>query len=156
MDPLFRPVSTSMAAPSYHFRLLLPPTHADAYTVMEFVYEILLDGFRFLDDDVQVDMDLRTRTVTLRFAPAAWCCRLRWNDGPEVLRDSQIWAQRHAIDRPDDERQRIASCAQRLEIDSDPDLEREFYDDFLTLVEHLRVTFDPSWTFDMTQGEFIQ
>lgn len=144
-----------MAAASYHFHLLLPQTYADAQTVIEFVYEILVDGFRFMDDDVTVEMNPRTLTVTLTF-DQDWVCRIRWNDGLEVLRDSQLWAQRHAMDRPHEERQQIASVAQRLEIDSDPDPEREFYDDYLTLVEHLQVTFDPSWTFDLTQGEFIQ
>jgi hypothetical protein len=144
-----------MAASAYHCHLLLPPTHADPQTVIEFVYEILVDGFRFLDDDVTVDMDPRTRTVTLHFDPE-WSCRIRWNDAPEVRRDAQIWAQRHAMDRPDDERQQIAACAQRLEMDTDPDPEREFCDDYLALVEHLQVTFELSWTFDLTQGEFLQ
>jgi hypothetical protein len=147
--------SSSMAAAAYHFHLLLPQTHADAQTVVEFVYEILVDGFRFMDDDVTVEMDPRTLAVTLTF-DQEWCCRIRWNEAPEVLRDSILWAQRHAMDRSDDERQQIASCAQRLEIDSDPDPDREFYDDYLTLVEHLQVTFDPSWTFDLSQGEFIE
>ena len=137
---------------SYQFHLLLPPTHTDASTVMEFIHEILFDGFARMDDNVQVELHRMNRTVTLTY-DQEWSCRIQWNDAPHVLHDAQRWATHH---HSTEEQRRIAACTQRLDLYSDPDPERNYYDDYLTLVEHLQVTFDPSWVFDPTQDEFIR
>jgi hypothetical protein len=152
----FAPSARSVAMTSYQVHLLLPPpNNADAQTVIEFVYDILFDGFAVMDDDVTVELNREEFSVILTY-DQLWTCRIVWNDAATVLTDAQQWARLYATDRSDNDRMLLSMCHQRLDIISDPDPQRDYLDDYLALVEHLQTTFDPSWTFDPAQNEFIQ
>lgn len=148
----------------YHIHLLLLPTNLielDGLTIMELIYNAFIEGFDLTDDIVLVEFEHAVNNphnqhcVSITYENA-WRCQIRFNDNAlQVQREVRRWSQRYAMEIPISERNRIATCTRRLDITTDPDPQRDYFDDFIALIDHLRLTLAPCYIFDRRQNEFL-
>lgn len=148
----------------YHIHLLLLPTNIielDGLTIMEIIYNAFIEGFDLTDDIVLVEFEHAMNNRHSQHCISVtydneWRCQMHFNDNVwQVQREAQLWSQRFAREIPNTERNRIATCTRRLDITTDPDPDRDYFDDFIALIDHLRLTLAPCYIFDRTQHEFL-
>jgi hypothetical protein len=148
----------------YHIHLLLLPKNIielDGQTIMGQMYTAIIEGFDLTDDIVEVEFEHALHSPQHQHCVSItydneWRCQIRFNDtAPQVQREAQFWSQLYATELPIGERDWIASCRRRLDITTDPDPQSDYFDDFISLIDHLRLTFSPCYIFDRNQNEFI-
>jgi hypothetical protein len=143
--------------------LLLSPTSedVDGPTTVEFIYDVLVDGFHLLDDKVLIEFDTTPNRQTISKCVSViydhiWRCQIHFNDDKaQVLQDSQQWSRIYGMNLPIAARKDIAGCYRRLDITCDPDPDRDYSRDFDALLLYLRHTFGQCYTFDSTNNKFI-
>ena len=146
-----------------HIHLLLPinSEDVDGPTTVEFIYDVLNEGFHMLDDKVQIEYDhspnYRTQNKCVSVVyENTWRCQIHFNDDKEqVLQDSQLWSRIYGIRLPLASRKNIAGCYRRLDISCDPDVKGDYSCDFDALLLYLRHTFGQCYTFDSLNNKFI-
>ena len=157
--------SVAASAPMpYHIHLLLLPTNIielDGLTIMELIHNAFIEGFDLTDDMVLVEFEhamnnpRNQHCVSITY-DNEWRCQIHFNDSSwQVQREAQQWSQQYATELPIIERNRIATCTRRLDITTDPDPQRDYFDDFIALIDHLRLTLAPCYIFDRRQNEFL-
>ena len=133
----------------------------DGQTIIELIYNACIEGFDLTDDIVLVEFEhamnnpRNQHCVSITY-DNEWRCQIYFNDNVwQVQREAQLWSQRYASELPLIERNRIATCTRRLDILTDPDPQRDYFDDFIALIDHLRLTLAPCYIFDRRQNEFL-
>lgn len=148
----------------YQIHVLLLPRdiiELDGQTIMEQIYNAFIEGFDLTDDIVEVEFEHALHSPQNQHCVSItydneWRCQIRFNDTTlQVQREAQLWSQLYAAELPIEERNWIASCSQRLDITTDPDPQRDYFDDYISLIDHLRLTLAPCYIFDREQNEFI-
>ena len=148
----------------YQIHLLLLPREIielDGQTIMEQIYTAFIEGFDLTDDLVEVEFEHALHSPQNQHCVSItydneWRCQIRFNDTtPQVQREAQLWSQLYAAELPIAERNWIASCSRRLDITTDPDPQRDYFDDYISLIDHLRLTLAPCYIFDREHNEFI-
>ena len=144
--------------------LLLPRNcseDVDGPTTVKFIYDILVEGFHSLDDQVLIEFDNSPTGRTINKCVSViyeqtWRCQIHYNDDPEqVLQDSQLWSRIYGIHLPMATRKSIAGCYRRLDITGDPDIDSDYSRDFDGLLVYLRHNFGQCYTFDSMNNKFI-
>lgn len=148
----------------YHIHLLMLPMNVielDGLTTMELIYNAFIEGFDLTDDIVAVEFEHaldnphNQHCVSVTY-DNEWRCKIMLNDNIwQVQREAQQWSQQYATELPMGERLRIGTCIRRLDITTDPDPHRDYFDDFIALIDHLRLTLAPSYIFDKMHNEFL-
>ena len=142
--------------------LLLSPSSedVDGQTTLEFIYDVLVDGFHSMDDKVLIEFDsapsrqAMNKCVSVTYEHT-WRCQICFNDDKErVLQDSQLWSRIYGISLPISTRKNIAGCYRRLDITCDPDPSGDYSRDFDALLLYLRHTFGQCYTFDSMNNTF--
>jgi hypothetical protein len=148
----------------YQMHLLLPADNeTDEQTVMEYIYDILVEAFDVTDDQVDVEYDIASNnennqqihTVSVIYE-STWRCQIHFNDKSTVLRASQQWSRQHATEYSAVEKIHIAQCSRRLDIISDPDPQHDYNDDFMALSDYVRNMLGSSYCFDPIRNIFLR
>jgi hypothetical protein len=155
-----------VAAPMpYYIHLLMLPMNVielDGLTTMELIYNAFIEGFDLTDDIVAVEFEHASNNPQSQHCVSVtydneWRCQIMLNDNIwQVQREAQQWSQQYATELPMGERLRIGTCTRRLDIMTDPDPHRDYFDDFIALIDHLRLTLAPCYIFDKRHNEFLQ
>jgi hypothetical protein len=149
----------------YMIHILLPSSDddIDGETIMEYVYDTLMEAFDTTNDEVEVERDISTNfslphkaqqcTVSLIYE-GTWSYQIHYNDAPIVLQDSQQWSELHESGSSIEDRKRIAKCYRRLDIVSYPDPHHDYFDDFYAISDYLRNILGQCYTFDPIMNRF--
>lgn len=146
-----------------HIHILLPSNNldVDGETIVEFIHDILIDGFHLLDDKVLVEFDSspnwqpQKKSVSVIY-DNTWRCQIYVNDDQaQVAKDSQHWSRTFGTDLQLATQKNIVRCCRRLDISCDPDPNNDYLNDFDALLLYLRNTFGPCYTFDSISNKFL-
>jgi hypothetical protein len=150
-----------MTPPPSRIHILLSPSNVDAQTVVEFLCDVLEDGFYMMYDDVQIECESplhpheKHHVVSLLY-DKTWKLRIHYNnDSVHVLKDSKDWSHSQGTDLSDVIRGNITQCNRRLDLSCDFDQGGEHSKDLDAVVLFLRNTFDPCHVFDSVNNRFV-
>jgi hypothetical protein len=148
----------------YLTHILLPTDDdIDGETIMEYIHDILVEGFDKTSDKVQVERDLTTNsylrnkeqqlTISLLYE-GIWRCRIHYNDVPMVLHDTQQGSELYESGHLIEDRNKVAQCYRRLDIVSDPDPHHDYYEEFYAISDYLQNILGRCYTFDPIKDRF--
>jgi hypothetical protein len=144
---------------TYEMHLLLPDENqTDEPTILQYIYDVLMEAFDMTDDQVDVEYDIASNnesdrqihTVSVIYE-SAWRCQIHYKDDATVVRDSQQWSTQHATEYPIVEQTQIAQCRRRIDIISDPDPQNDYNDDFIALSDYVQNMLGTCYCFDPTR-----
>jgi hypothetical protein len=153
--------SIAVMATNCRIQLLLPESYdVESQTIIEYMHEILLDGFDLIDENVIVAlerprMDQRLYSVSVMYN-AIWECQIYLNENEASVHDEcEKLCVLCGADLAEEERNHILACKRRLDVFCDLDPGNVFNDEFHDLIFYLRLLFDSSYVYDPLQRRLL-
>jgi len=128
---------------SYTAQILIPSAE-DAS--IEALHEFFVD---FYSDAEDVSVSSEETKITIQIND--WKCTVAFNTSESVLVESREMAEFFAKDRPD--QSEIAKSEARFEVATDADMEMDYFNDYVEIVEQLE-SYDNAKVFEPSQGKF--